>query len=253
MSEWKVQNLVLRQKWMQAVHPFSIDDTATALFHGDRGLIDGIVTYENGKPVSGATVSAEPMGRPLSSMIPHDVTNKSGRFAIEIVPDWFGQFAVTAKKENEDYPDMNQFYSGGRFETVTLTPHQRAATVAIRLGPRAGVLVGTIIEAATRVPLNACVELRRAKGIRNFLVRGLLAKYRVLVPSSTDVLMEVWDGKHKFWYYPGTIDEAKRLPLNLHPGETKKLDIQLVPVAQPNGCESAVDGTVPADTRRAVR
>jgi hypothetical protein len=101
--------------------------------------------------------------------------------------------------------------------------------------------------------LNACVEFRRAKGIRNFLVRSLLAKYRVLVPSNTDVLMKVWDGKHKSWSYPGTIIEAKSLPLNLHPGETKKLDIQLVPDAHPNGCESAVDGTVPADTRRAFR
>ena len=35
--------------------------TATALFHGDRGLIDGNVIDANGRPVGGATVWAEPL------------------------------------------------------------------------------------------------------------------------------------------------------------------------------------------------
>jgi hypothetical protein len=71
------------------------------------------------------------------------------------------------------------------------------------------------------------------------------AKYRVLVPSNTEVLMKVWYGGHKPWYYPGTMDKAQSRPVNLKPGEEAKLDIRLEPDldAPPAGCGMRV-GTV---------
>src|SRR5262245_48060960 len=94
--EWKAQNLMLRQRWMQIVRPFAVDETATALFHGDRGLIDGIVTYENSEPTKGATVYAVPLGQPIIGPYPQGDTDQLGHFAIEISPAWFGRFAVIA-------------------------------------------------------------------------------------------------------------------------------------------------------------
>jgi hypothetical protein len=129
----------------------------------DRGLIDGIVTYEDRKPVKGATVYAEPLGRPMSAIIPHADTDETGYLAIHIPSSWFGKFAVAAKKEDEDYPDMSkQFYSDGKFETVTLTSTHPAETVILRLGPKAGVLVGTVADAVSNALLSPCVEFRRA-------------------------------------------------------------------------------------------
>jgi hypothetical protein len=134
----------------------------------NRGLIDGIVTYENLKPVKGATVYAEPLGRPMGAIIAHADTDETGYFAIHVPRSWFGKFAVTAKKEDEAYPDMHmQFYSDGHFQTSTLTAKHAVETVIIRLGPKAGVLIGKVRDAATAATLHPCLELRRPNG--NFL------------------------------------------------------------------------------------
>ena len=107
--------------------------------------------------------------------------------------------------------------------------------------------MGTVVDAVTNAPLNPCVEFRRGKNFSNFLSgTGLVnAKYRVLVPSSTDVLMKVWYGGHKVWYYPGTTAKAQSRPLKLKPGEVTTIDIRLEPDAgaPPSGCGMPV-GTV---------
>jgi hypothetical protein len=203
------------------------------------GLIEGTVRYEEGNPVNGATVYAATMNGLGAGILPNAKTDETGHFAIPHL--WLGKYAVAAEKLDEDYPDMiNRFYSAGKFETVTLTSRHFAASVSIRLGPKAGVLVGTVADAATGAPLNPCVEFRRAKEPNNFLVgTGLVnGKYRALVPSNTDVLMKVWHEGHKPWYYPGTMDKAQSRPVNLKPGEETELDIRLEPGrnAQPEGC-----------------
>ena len=71
------------------------------------GLIYGIVTYQDRKPVKGATVYATPLGRPIGAIIPHADSDETGYYAIRIPVSWFGRFAVTAKKEDEDYPNMS--------------------------------------------------------------------------------------------------------------------------------------------------
>jgi len=212
----------------------------------DKGVIQGTVIYEDGNPVKGATVYAGPMGRPIIGIVPHTTTSESGHFKITHL--WLGKYAVGAEKLDEDYTNMtDQFYSNGKFKTVVLTSQHSAASVNIRLGPKAGVLVGTVVDAVTNAPLNPCVEFRRAKNPWNFLSgTGLVnAKYRVLVPSDTDVVMRVWYGGHKSWYYPGTTDKAQSRPVNLKPGEETKIDIRLEPDpnAPAQGCGMPV-GTV---------
>ena len=87
-----------------------------------------------------------------------------------------------AEKLDEDYPDMSsQFYSDGKFVTVVLTSRHSAADVSIRLGPKAGVLVGTVADAVTGAPLNPCVELIRASEPNNFMGGSGLVKRRPLI------------------------------------------------------------------------
>jgi hypothetical protein len=216
--------------------------------HADEndGVIQGTVTYEDGRPVKDATVYAQPLDRAMMGIVPHATTDESGHFVISHL--WLGKYAVGGEKLDEGYANMtNQFYSDGKFETVVLTSRKPAAGVIIQLGPKAGILVGTVVDAVTNAPLNPCVEFRRGTGFSNFLSgTGLVnAKYRVLVPSSTDVLMKVWYGGHKSWYYPGTKVKAQSRPLNLKPGEVTKIDIRLEPDpdAPPSGCGMPV-GTV---------
>ena len=136
----------------------------------DGGRIDGTVYYEDGRPVKDATVYADPLGRKLGAIIPHADTNEAGYFTIHVPRSWFGKFSVTAEKDTEDYPRMHyQFYSNGKFETVTLTPAHPSASVSIHIGPKAGVLEGTVTDAATGARLRPCVEFRRAANPNNFL------------------------------------------------------------------------------------
>jgi hypothetical protein len=44
----------------------------------DNGVVDGIVTCEDQKPVKDATVYAVPMGRPMAAIIPHAKTDELG-------------------------------------------------------------------------------------------------------------------------------------------------------------------------------
>lgn len=211
----------------------------------DEGVIQGTVSYEDGRPVEDGTVYAQPMFGTMT-LVPHATTNESGYFVISHL--WLGKYAVGGEKLDEGYANMtSQFYSDGKFETVVLTSRNPTASVTIQLGPKAGILVGTVVDAVTNAPLNPCVEFRRGKNFSNFLSgTGLVnAKYRVLVPSSTDVLMKVWYGGHKVWYYPGTTDKAQSRPLKLKPGELTQIDIRLEPDpdAPPSGCGMPV-GTV---------
>jgi hypothetical protein len=210
------------------------------------GLIEGTVYYEDGSPAIGATVYSHPMDRAMAAIVPHAKTDEAGHFAILHL--WLGKFAVGAEKVDEDYPNMTmQFYSDGKFETVVLSSARSVASVSIRLGPKAGILTGTVSDAVTGAPLNPCVEFRRAKKPSNFLSgTGLVnARYRVLVPSNTGVLMKVWYGRHKPWYYPGTMDKAQGRAVILKPGEETELEIRLEPdsSAQAEGCGMPV-GTV---------
>ena len=138
-----------------------------------------------------------------------------------------------------------QFYSDGNFQTATLSAKHPATTVVIRLGPKAGVLIGTVRDAITGATLYPCLELRRPNG--NFLSgSGLIkANFRVLLPSDTEVTVKMWLDGYRPWYYPGTDEKSRSAPLRLRPDEQKSLEILLQPSASDArlGCGMPV-GTV---------
>lgn len=173
----------------------------------------------------------------MGAIIPHADSDETGYYAIRISRSWFGKFAVAAKKEDEDYPDMSrQFYSDGKFQTVNLSASHPKATVIIRLGPKAGVLLGTVIDAVTKAPLRPCVEFRRSAEPHNFLSGSGLVEptYKLLVPPDTDILVNIYLDGYKTWYFPGTFEKEKQ---QLRPGEKKVAGIKLEPdEAAKTGC-----------------
>jgi hypothetical protein len=205
------------------------------------GRIEGIVLYEDGEPAKGATVSAFPLDRGLGGRVPSADSDELGRFEISRL--WLGKFAVTAKKEGEGYPDTNWgFYSDRRVAPITLSLSHPSATETILLGPKAGILVGTVANAVSGAPVDPCVDFHRASDPNNSLSgTGLVnAHYRVLVPSDHDVIMKIWREGYLPWYYPGTNNKAGAKALHLKSGEKRTVNIRLQPGtdASDAGCNS---------------
>jgi hypothetical protein len=210
----------------------------------NSGVIEGTVRYENGNPANGATVYASPMGRPMAAIIPRAATDETGHFVIPHLQ--LGKYAVAAEKLDEDYPEMSkQFYSDGKFETVFLSSRHAHDDLNLRLGPKAGVLLGTVADAVTESPLSPCVELIRASEPNNFLSSNgsLNPNYRLLIPANTGVLVKMWLDGYQPWYFPGTVDKSKLSPAHLRPGEAVTLDIRLQPGKNTEGSCAMPFGT----------
>jgi hypothetical protein len=191
-------------------------------------VIEGTVIYEDGRPASRAIVSAFPTDGGMGEKVPSADTDELGHFQIKHL--WLGKFAVSAKKEDEGYPDTSSsFYSDGKIERAMLTSPLQSVTVTMLLGPKAGILLGTVADATNGTPLNPCVDFRRASDPNNFLSgTGLVnARYRVLVPSDRDVMMKIWYEGHLPWYYPGAAGKSEAKPLRLKAGEERILNIRL--------------------------
>lgn len=195
-----------------------------------QGRVGGTVIYENGRPTKGATVSASPLDGGLIGKVPSADTDDLGHFQINRL--WLGRYSVTARKENEGYPDTDSgFYNENKVAPITLSFSHLSANVTIVLGPKAGILRGTVADAVTGAPLDPCVDFHIASDPNNFLSgTGLVkAQYRVLVPHDRDVIMKIWREGYLPWYFPGVRNKAEALPLHLKSGEERTLHIRLQP------------------------
>lgn len=207
------------------------------------GRISGIVLYENGNPVNDATVLAFPTDRGLAAKVPSAITDEFGHF--EVSQLWLGKFQVGAKKESEGYADQTQgFYNQKKIPSTDLSLSHPVASVTVILGPKAGILVGSITDATTNTPLDPCVDFHRTSDANNFLSgTGLMnGQYRMLVPSNRELVMKLWQQNYLPWYFPGTIKKSEAKPLYLRPGEQKTLNIRLQPGNDPDdaGCNSSI-------------
>ena len=121
-------------------------------------------------------------------------------------------------------------------QTITLRLPDAEVAVTIRLGPKVGILVGTVRDAVTGDALNPCVRLTRVSDPNLFLEgTGLVNHvYRLLIPSNTDVMMEVWLEGYKTWHYTRSKHRSTIKSVRLEPGEEQRLDIQLEPDSKAN-------------------
>jgi hypothetical protein len=206
------------------------------------GSVGGTVVNEEGKPVEGAIIKAYPTDRGLSYVLPSDVSDRTGHFLVRHL--WWGKFAVCGKKEDEGYRDpCGGLTDGFPFPRITLKPRHPKAVVTLRLGPKAGVLVGTVSDANTGALVSPCIEFRKPPDAANYLLTGSVpfggAQFRFLLPSNTDVTMEVRELNHKRWFYPGTLKKSESTSFRLTPGQELKLDIRMQPEpsADRDACE----------------
>jgi hypothetical protein len=192
-----------------------------------QGRIRGVAVDEEGKPIQHAEVWPH-VRHPTIGALRIAETDENGRFEIDRLE--FDTFNVFAKKESEGYPDIGfAFFAEGLPSTVRLSPEQPVANVELKLGPKAGFLIGDVTDRVTGKPIQVGFMLRRAKNPANFLSIGQASSYRLLLPTETEVTLEVSADGYQTWLYTDPSDSSKPMQIRLAFGAEMCLDIQLQP------------------------
>src|SRR5579872_6619356 len=195
------------------------------LADSSTGAIQGRVVDGNAKPVSAAKVIVTPVGGDEDSQ-KSATTDAKGKFVVANLP--LGPYTVGAEKQDVAYPNTAlAFYNGAGAEPITLTTDKPTATVNLTFKVRAAVLSGVVTDSVSNDPVRATFLLRRANHPEILLAGEFPSNYRILVPSDTDIRMEVAAPGYKTWYYPGTIDPKETQPLHIKGASKLQRDIQL--------------------------
>src|SRR5947209_6866435 len=117
------------------------------------GVISGIVTDEKGDALSDAEVSPEFTGVAVMHALVKTVkTDQNGHYRIDGLA--WGPYEVYAGKEAEGYANTTHpLYRSRPVPAITLSPANPIACANVVIGPRAGVLVASVRDAASNVPL----------------------------------------------------------------------------------------------------
>src|SRR5271169_1230241 len=116
-----------------------------------EGTIVGVVLDEHGEPFKGVKVCTYMIGAPSGSKESRGdcpaTTDEAGQFRIDHMA--MGTFGVEAIKPEDGYI---AFAGTSVKEMVTLTPRQSSATVALKLGPKPGVVLPRVKDKSTGKP-----------------------------------------------------------------------------------------------------
>jgi hypothetical protein len=188
-----------------------------------NGVIQGTVLDEVGRPLQGAKVHAELHGVAMAKAIRYVESDENGTFVIDRLA--YGTYDVNGKKEEDGYPDSSfSFYADRPVATsIAISPEHPAATITLKLGPKAGVITGTVKDALTGKPIPAGFTLRASS--KRWMGTSQPSKFRVLIPPATDITVEVSSAGYKTWVYGGTGLDSRAL--RLEPGTEMQMDIRL--------------------------
>lgn len=192
-------------------------------------VIKGQVLDDQGRPVSGAVVNANPDGG-LRGRVPSASSDTRGEFTIVVYKT--DGFKVTASKPADGYPSsFNPFYypTEDSLAHVWVQEGQAAPFVTIRFGPRAGRVVGRIVDAETgRVVEDVQLTLCRAevpKYCHRHSAKSLGGQFNILVPASTPFTVQASASGYKDWYEAEGGDQP--VPVQVASGATKVLSVSL--------------------------
>jgi len=191
-----------------------------------EGVIQGVVLGEGGRPVGGAKVHAELKGVPMAKAIRYVETGENGFFLIDQLE--FGTYCVSAKNEEEEYGDSGfSFFNDQPAPMARISAQHRIADVVVNLGPKAGILTGTISDAATGKPIPAGFDLAQVKDRTKWMGTSAAPNFRVLIPSSKEMEVKVSAPGYEAWVYPDPTIPSQ--VLRMDPGSEMHLDIKLKP------------------------
>jgi hypothetical protein len=224
-----VHRVVLSLVLFHAVLGFSQAPETSAT----RGKVLGKVLNEQGQPVVGAKVFLTLSDNaPHIGGIRHSLTDGDGLFSI---PDLaFAVYRVDTEAETEGFAHTYwAFYTAGLPPvTVALTSKAPVADLVLIVGPKAGMITGSISDAVTGNPLHANFHLWRIKDSHSSLEQSAPSEFQVLIPPNVEVGISVQAPGYHEWYYPGTPDAASLAShLVLRSGQKMAIDVRLLPNA----------------------
>lgn len=197
----------------------------------EYGKVSGRVLDADGRAVENVIVTVEDTAVPARNL-PRAETNRDGEFTIAgLTP---GRYTLYTKKEADGYPrtEFNLYDVGIPNPEVAVYSRQTAQGIILRLGPKAALLTGQVIDAATKEPLkHADVTVRRVDLPHRFLRTGLslpveLGEFKLLVPSVA-FTVKVTETGYEDWYYKSDDEGQTTSSLLLEPNTTKHLLIAL--------------------------
>ena len=192
-----------------------------------HGEITGTVVDDHGVPVSDADGCALPLGIPMAAAVPCGRTDSKGKFTVGHLR--WATYHVYAKKEDEAYPDKSHsFYKTGEEQKLTLSADHPKAEVRLLLGPKAGIVIGSVTNAETSDKVfDFTLELAWVSDPNRWISKGTFPDFRLLVPSNVDLVFrcEMPGSVYEPWDYKRVTGSY----LKLKPGEELKLDIKFHP------------------------
>jgi len=171
-------------------------------------------------------------GRPFAGVMPWALTDKDGHVLVHAF--WLGEQRITAAKEEDGYPNAYwEFYTDKMAPSITsdaLTP--RVDGLVVTIGPKAGILAGSISAALSNKPLAVAFHLWRDDNGK-WIDASEPPEFRTLIPAGARVGISIHVDSYQDWNLQagGNTDGF----LVLTSGETKRLDIKLTPKGQPQG------------------
>jgi hypothetical protein len=160
-------------------------------------------------------------------------TDQGGQFRIEHMA--MGTFGVEAIKPEDGYI---AFAGTSVKKLVTLTPSRLSATVALKLGPKPGVLLPDVKDKLTGQPIlsfqfnweisDSDRPNTSSSGGGQTIEQGMK---RALVPPEKFLLLTISAPGYKKWIYRDPSDLSRRGVVRLQPGEEKELPVELEPQA----------------------
>ena len=218
--------------------------TALLLLSAARVFAQG-----NEKPPAEARIAGtviDQQGQPLTNIFVHAVLEQTRMYMPTVNSDEAGQFVIEnlepgiydifGESDATGCPNTAlSFYPNENPIKVTLG-NVGTALVVLVLGPRAGVLSGTVLDKVTGraiVSRHALHFVVRKVSRREDSIEFLgPAKFRWLIPPVTEVTLEVIAEGYKPWLYADPSNPSKPLPFRLESGEEKTLNVELEPDTQ---------------------
>ncbi len=113
--------------------------------------------------------------------------DQNGHFRIDHL-SW-GTYRLFGQKEEDGYPYTGaSFWDNGTLSQCILTPESTTATTIVSIGPKAGIITGTILDATTGAPIpNAGIRLWPWSDKDRPMVGSFGNPYRVLIPPDQPV------------------------------------------------------------------
>lgn len=209
-------------------------------------FVAGVGAQTTGKPQAHAGIVGtvvDEQAHPLKNISVHAVSDKTGMYMPTVGSDEDGHFlienlepgtySIFGESDADAYPNTAlSFYPNENPIKVTLG-NFGTANVVLVLGPRAGVLYGTVLDKTTGKAINS-------QHPPHFIVRKVSdradsiefirpAQFRWLIPPATEVTLEVFVESYKRWVYSETSNPLTPMPFRLESGEERILNIGLEP------------------------